>query len=122
MRPIVLAACCLAVAGCVQILGNSDDPYCTAEFRYGIVVEARDAATNAPLTGARGAVREGAYVDSLSGLAQVGVGHAAGERAGVYSVEVERAGFATWRVGDVVVSADRCHVRTVRLVARLQPL
>ncbi len=122
MRLVVLAACGFAATACIQVVGNDDEVYCTAELRYGVVVEVRDAVTDAPLLGARGAVHEGTYVDSLRPLGASNLGHAAGERSGTYSVNVERSGYAPWGVGNVVVSRDRCHVQTVRLVARLQPL
>jgi hypothetical protein len=116
---MLLAAGTLLMAGCIEI---GDPVACTADFRYGILVEVRDAGTDLPLAGARGAVHDGAYVDSLRSWGNSSAFAAAGERAGVYLVEVQKSGYQPWTANNVVVTRDECHVRQVQVVARLQPL
>lgn len=59
---------------------------CTAEGKHGIIVRVRDAATGAGICDAVVVVRDGAYNARLTPVACSYVG--AGERPGVYSVEV----------------------------------
>jgi hypothetical protein len=126
MRPWVqlltvgLGASCLS--SCSQ-----DEPFaCTANVAPGVVVEIRDGFDGTPLAAtARGAVREGTYVDSLRAYGGLGNGTlvsraAAPERPGVYSVTVEHAGYLAWQRDGVRVRAGQCHVETVQLVADLQ--
>lgn len=99
---------------------------CDMSAHAGIVIEIRDSATNAPLAAtARGAVRDGAYVDSLK---PAGIENftlisraAAYERPGTYEVEVVHPGYATWQRIGVVVHPGACHVQTAMLQALLQP-
>jgi hypothetical protein len=98
---------------------------CTANFAPAIVVEVRDGAGQPAADGARGAVHDGAYVDSLrpnvwDGGQLLGF-RAAYERAGTYTVTVEKPGYQSWQVDGVRVTRDECHVRTQRLVATLVP-
>jgi hypothetical protein len=44
------------------------------------------------------------------------------ERAGVFELRVQRAGYADWTLANVTVSKDVCHVRPVRLTARIRSL
>ncbi len=99
---------------------------CDLSVHAGIVVEIRDAATDAPLAAtARGAVRDGAYVDSLkpAGIENFTLARraAAYERPGTYEVEVVHPGYATWQRIGVVVRPGGCHVQTAMLRALLQP-
>ena len=93
-----------------------------------MVVEIRDARTGIPLAAsARGAVRDGAYVDSLRPHGGYGIAPyvltslaAAKERPGRYSVRVEVPGYRMWTLDGVVVRAGECHVRTRLLRAGLE--
>lgn len=118
----------------LAVTGACTNPFesrmCTASVEPAIVVEIRDARTGAAVAAnARGAIRDGAYVDSLRPAAFTGVdttsmfSRAAGlERAGTYDVEVVRAGYQPWRMDDVRVRRDECHVVTRHLDARLEPI
>jgi hypothetical protein len=86
----------------------------------------RDAQTGVPLAAeARGVVQEGAYVDSLRldplqhppQSTLVG----GGNRAGTYTVTVERQGSRPWQRSGVVVGRGACGIVTVTLVAELEP-
>jgi hypothetical protein len=117
---IVLAAG--ALTGCeLPFVGG----VCTADFRFGVVVEVRDAVTGAPAAdGARLTVRDGEYVETTE--ARVPSPDAlflqgAGERAGTYDVTVQKSGYQDWTRTGVRVREDECHVIPVQLDARLQP-
>jgi hypothetical protein len=99
---------------------------CTTEAVPAIIVEVRDAGTQAPAAnGATGYARDGDVEVVLENwdpqedaLTLVG----AYERAGTYSVTVEKPGYQSWKQGAVVVTRGECHVRTARLTANLQPI
>jgi hypothetical protein len=122
MRMIGLVLLC---GGAAAVGACTDGLVCTTSVEPAIVVEIRDDGDDAPLAaGARGAVRDGAYVDSLRPYGGTGQGDllsraAADERSGTYMIEVVHPGYATWTQGGVQVVGDACHVATVRLVARL---
>ena len=125
--------CALVLTSLLSVgCGNPlEQRICTREMRHGIVVEIRDAVTGEPRAAlAQGAVREGAYLDSLKPTEVPAAGdgyplvakYAAPERAGTYSVEVRRSGYQTWTANNVVVDGDACHVTTRILRADMQPL
>ena len=110
------------IAGC-----GTEPIACTQSIEPAIVAEIVDSVTGLPAAeGARGAVRDGSYIDSLrpftwnSDGVLTGV-KAADERPGTYAVEVEHSGYLLWTRGDVEVVAGACHVQTVTLLVRLQP-
>jgi hypothetical protein len=87
-------------------------------------VEVRDAVTHEAIAdGARLIVRDDDYVETVEGPPVPGLPYlqAAGERAGVYSVTVQKTGYQDWTRAPVWVRDDGCHVSTVRLRAQLQP-
>ncbi|WP_411280801.1 hypothetical protein [Gemmatimonas sp.] len=90
---------------------SSTDPIvCDASARAGITVTIKDAETMAPLAAnARGVVRDGAYVDSLT-LTGPDSRAAAYERAGTYSVEVRLTGYQNFNTSGVRVTVGTCHV------------
>lgn len=115
-------------------LGGCHNPFaggyaCPAVVSPAIVVEIRDAATGAAVAnGARGAVHDGTYVDSLTPYESIGLDpsglfsrRAADERPGTYSVEVNHPGYRTWTATGVRASAGTCGVQTRRISASLQP-
>jgi hypothetical protein len=124
---LVLAS--VSLAGCHNPFAGGYS--CPAVINPAIVVEIRDARNGAPLANdARGAVHEGAYVDSLTPYEGTGTGagplllisrRAADERAGNYSVEVNHAGYRAWTLAGVRVVSGQCGVRTRRLSASLEP-
>ena len=103
-----------------------EDIICTLEGRYGITVSPIDSSTGALLlAGSYIYARDGNFVDSLrvpsdwQGSSRIGAGPLARERAGVYEVGVDRDGYKPWRLTDVVVTRDACHVHRVDVLARL---
>lgn len=110
-----LAACVDTLAICVD---TGSDP--------AIVVEIRDAITQAPLAaGARGTIRDGTYVDSLRPRQTDASGRllvlAAGTgRAGSYDVTVVHPGYQTWQQA-VVVGTTSCGLASRVLQVNLEP-
>lgn len=116
----------VSLAGC----SNPGASYaCTAVVTPAIVVEIRDATSGAPLAnGARGAVHDGAYVDSLTPYEGIGPDpntlisrRAADERPGNYAIEITHAGYRPWTVAGVRAVAGVCGVITRRVSALLTP-
>lgn len=118
LRTAIALAGVAGLAGCGGILGPGD---CTDEARPGITVDLRDADTNGPLTvAARVIARDGAYADTIEtepSLAWVGLAH---EREGSYTVTVDAAGYSPWSRSGIPVIDGGCHVRTIKLTARLE--
>jgi hypothetical protein len=93
------------------------------------MVEVRDSGSGEPAAcGATGLAHEGAYIEALTGLDDCVTQsdtwvHLLGawERAGVYTVTIRKPGYQDWIREQVVVTADECHVRTVKLQADLIP-
>ena len=122
---VILVSTLATLAGCSSATAPR---VCTALYAYGITVNVRDSASGASLGGARGAVHDGAYVDSLRPYASAGYDvsnvsqfSAAGERAGTYTVEVVRAGYRPFSLAGVVVTSDACHVHPQSVTAVLAP-
>jgi len=119
----------LGMSGCDILDSSSRDVICTDNFVVGIAVTVQDSLTGAPAaSGAMLIAREGAYADTAvvppnAPNPDSRVLGAAGERPGTYTVTVSKNGYRTWERTGVVVTMDEygCHVRTVELVARLQP-
>ncbi len=117
----------VTLTGCKNPFGGPD--LCPAVVNPAIVVEIRDAGTGAPLAnGARGAVHDGAYVDSLTPYESTGPGietlvslSGAHGRSGTYAIEVNRAGYRPWTAAGVRVVEESCGVRTRRVSASLEP-
>ncbi len=114
---LLILACCLFAAACDPL----DTTVCTSILVPGLQVEVRDAATGDPAEGVMGLAIDGAFVDTLEGdlTREPPILSGAHERAGTYEVVVSGAGYKTWRQRGVKVGRDECHVRTVRLQARL---
>lgn len=116
----------LPLCGC----DSYDGIFCTAEYVPGICISVVDAVTGSPAAcGATAWVIDDEYSDLLSDSCvpsqpdslQSPVLRGAWERPGVYTVFITKLGYRPWSCGDVVVTEDRCHVRTVELEARLEP-
>jgi hypothetical protein len=92
-----------------------------------VVVEIHDGFDGAPLAqNARGAVHDGAFVDSLRPYGSVANGTlvsraAADERAGEYQIRVEHDGYLPFE-GGALVRGNDCHVQTVNLSVYLSPV
>jgi hypothetical protein len=98
---------------------------CTAEMLAGLNVVVRDSVTGTPAAvGATLRAISGTWRDSVVVPASwVGyVGWAtAWERAGTYTVTVDRDGYLPWRRDSIVVPRDLCHVIGQRVDVNLVP-
>jgi len=119
-----LAACiCLLLAGC-----DFGNPICPAVAEPAVIVEVRNAVTDDPeAENADGVLIDGEYTDSLRVTEEtdegIPIALAGGfERAGTYTVRVEKAGFQTWTRKGVDVGDGECGPETERLDARIEPI
>jgi hypothetical protein len=122
----ITAAVLLAVA-LFSIVSCEDDPadpvVCTTEFVYGLEIVLLDSETGGPTgLGTIAVITDGDYEERALcedrgplGVAAV----AAGERAGNYDITIDAEGYQVWTRENVRVTADKCHVRTVRVTAEL---
>jgi len=101
------------------------EPRCTEEYRPGLLVHVRDAATRWPLASTATAIaRDGTFVDTLhhADFAATGVVitlAGAYERPGTYAVWVEHPGYLPQERLDASVSGTACGVRTLTLFVDL---
>lgn len=122
-HPLLLATpVALSLAACASP-EPADDFTCTSNLLFALAVDVHDSATGASLHGARGAVHDGTYVDSLRGPAAPDdtTFEAAGERAGTYTVELVRPGYQPFSRAGVVVTRDECHVHAQLVRAAMVP-
>jgi len=99
-----LSLSALSTAACLVDPGVS----CTDQYVYGLTVNVVDDAGDA-LCGATVTLTEGDYEEVLeesTDCAYIG----AGERAGTYSLTVEKEGYTSAGVSEVVIGEDECHV------------
>lgn len=113
----VLAVASVLVTACSD---PTDQIACTAEFVYGIRVEAVDAVTRSPVTeGLAGTTTRGSVAAPMEVAYNFLLG--AGETPGTFTVAVSATGYDSWTRTDVVVDANVCHVIPVLFTAELQP-
>ena len=117
----------LAALVATSLLAGCESPLaCTASVEPALVVRVEDSLDASPQAeGATAIATEGAFSEALTPFGHNDAGELVGlagplERAGTYTVTVDKAGFRQWRQAGVRVTADACHVRTVTLTARLQ--
>jgi len=114
---------CLAL-GSLLFAGSacSEDVTCPQWAFPAINLLVISAADGSPVLTARGEVRVGSYADSLL---ENGSGYySAGAREGIYTVHVEREGFAPWDTSGIWVRASggSCsHLVTEEIQGRLTP-
>jgi hypothetical protein len=105
------------LAGC----DVTDPEACTAEIRYGIVVEVYNLADGRPIVdGLAGLLREGEYAEEMSVNENLVQG--APERAGTYDLTITAEGYETLRQNGISVRENECHVETRTLTAELTPI
>ncbi len=114
----VLMTAVLPFATCTR---NSDDGQpCTDLYAYGVSVQLTNADTGQPIENATLTLQDGDYTEVMQ-LIPTGDYVGAGERAGTYTLTVTAPGFQPQTINNIVVTADRCHVRGVHLNIALQP-
>ena len=97
---------------------------CSDEYVYGLEIIVVDAGTGGPAAlGAIAVVSDGDYIENAlcEDRGPLGVAAlAAGERAGTYDITIDAEGYLEWSRDNVRVTEDRCHVKTVRIIAELE--
>ena len=113
---VVLLAPALGCAGITERV-------CTTEYRFGITLSVRDSITRAPAgRGSLITLQSGAAVDTVKETSTFdGPYGLAGERAGVFAITIDKAGYRRWSRTGVQVTAGECHVNGVAVEALLQP-
>ena len=119
----VLAIMLLGVTGCGS---DSFDGACAGVVSPGIEVAIRDSVTDSPLASISTAVAtNGAIADTLWLSSGDGTGawvsRAGVAQPGTYTVVVESPTYATWTQDRVKVREGVCGLKTVYLLALLQP-
>ena len=123
----------LAVAACTSVPEEIIPGYpappvaCTLEAIAGITVEPIDSRTGKLVSGPTTLIiREGLYADTvrttIGTVPLPGKISAAYERPGTYDVIVRHPGYQDFLLTGIEVTKDPCHVRPVRITAKLQPL
>jgi len=100
---------------------SGDTIGCSTEARAGVEVSIFDADTGKPIISAEvtGLVQEGIYLERLFHLESTNTLSGAYERPGTYTISISLPGYVEWKVSDVNVTRDECHVFTVRMDAFL---
>lgn len=125
-----------AASGCVAVTGAAlalmacsgtqpgQSVVCTMEARSSFAVTVVDSVSGVNLApSAVVRVAPLARPDSIVDLVATSGVYSGGlyERAGRFELSVSRAGYLPWRMADVQVDQDECHVITRTLTARLRP-
>ncbi len=126
-RLTLLVALALAASGCnVRFTAGGEQIICTSEYVPAIKVEVFDAETGYPAAcGAVVTLRDGNFEERISNREgpdcdERFVFSGAGERPGVYDIQVVKDGYLAWYKYDVVVSENLCHVNTITVQAYLE--
>lgn len=97
----------LSIGDCITIIPGPT--VCTDQFVYGISVTLLEENGGDPITNAVLTLRDGSYTEVMDEVSD-GVYVGAGERAGSYTLTIEKAGFEDRAIGNLVVAEDECHV------------
>lgn len=101
---------------------NDDQIFCTEQFVYGLNVIVLDASTGNPIfQDIEVKAVDEAYTEILElvpGLEYTFTG--AGERVGIYTITITKAGYQTYTSAPIVVTRDVCHVIPQSLTVNLQ--
>ena len=104
---------CVIVSCVACFCGNPDDDgvVCTEEFVYGLNVYVVDAQTNQTLTqGVTVIAVDNDYEETLMLIEGSNSFVGAGEREGVYTLEVSAVGYQTYTSEEIILEHDGCHV------------
>jgi hypothetical protein len=124
MNRLALLACGVMLPATLSGCGFMEPQICTTDVWPAIVVQVRDAATQAPAASeATGVVRDGSFTRLMRPDDYLGEDalemRGAEERPGTYTVTVDRPGYQQWKQEHVRVRDGSCHVQTVTLQASL---
>jgi hypothetical protein len=119
-KRIAVTVTAVLAAGCASVKLPNDPIVCTAIAVSALNVTVRDTTTGAPVCDAAVTALQG---DVRFDLRQTGDCRYAGaeERAGVFEVRANRAGYGPATVTGVRVGRDECHVIPVAVTVDLHP-
>lgn len=101
---------------------EAEEVVCTEEYVYGLHVTVKDNTTNEPITENITVIaRDGAYEEALENVDGTDYFIGAGERAGVYIIEVTSPNYESHTSEAIAVYENLCHVITRRVEILLQP-
>jgi hypothetical protein len=123
MRAFFLPSLGAVVVGALLTACEEQPTVCNYNLVYGLTVVVTDSANGSPLADLETIVeaRDGVYVDTLEQVSATEYSDGR-ERAGTYSVKVQRPGYRVWEANGIRVRQGECHVIPVRVNARLQAL
>jgi len=130
MRLLCLFILTTQLTSCTSVESEyeSDPIACTADYVYGIRVNLNDSISGEPIStcDVSYSITEGAYIETnefIGGTSCENITfiQGAGERSGVYDVDIEKLGFEPWESIGVIVNGGYCHVEPVVLEAFLVP-
>jgi hypothetical protein len=102
-------------------------PTCSSQLANGLIVTVVDSATGSPPAEATLTAKSATFTETVGPrqpsqtTPPVLILSTAPERPGVYAVTVRSPGYRDWTRTGIRVTADECHVKAVKLTARLQP-
>ena len=102
---------------------DNDEVMCTEEARAGLMVTVKDAMDGAFLAeGVTVTAVDGSYTEELTNMPEFSVEFiGAYERAGNYTITVEKQGYVTYISPVIEVGEDICHVIGESVIVQLQP-
>ena len=128
MRPVMRRAVAVPLAVVVPLIAGCgllpESPVCVDMLPPAVQLVITDSVSGARLTSAMAVVRDGAYVDTARAqpVNPEGPLHAAYSRPGIYSVEVNHAGYRQWQRDAVRPGRGSCGLEAAMLDVRMQPL
>ena len=115
---VLLTTGLLPVQNCINRINGPIA--CTALYAYGVSSTVTSAQNGAKIDNATLTLRDGEYVEVMQHIFD-GEYVGAGERAGTYTLTAVAPGFQPQVVENIVVTADECHVKGVRVDVQLDP-
>ena len=112
----------LVIFSCSLEGTDPEEFVCTEEFVYGLQVTVRDITTNDPITNNITVIaKDGTYEEQLENMEGTIFYVGAGERPGIYIIEVTSPDYEDYTSETITVFSDPCHVVTQRVEIMLQP-
>ncbi|MEO7042627.1 MAG: hypothetical protein ABI035_10240 [Gemmatimonadaceae bacterium] len=121
---LTVSVAIIASTACSSSASSPTGVACTTNIVPGLSITVANASTGAQIIdSAAVSITDGGYTESYTlGGQPGGVISAANERPGTYNISVRKPQFAPYDTAGVTVTKDACHVQTVQVVAKLQPL
>ena len=125
-QPLLLVSL-LSLLGCNEaITSDGKAVVCTAQFVYGLQIKVFDQETGYPnACGSDVTIQDGSYLEELNyspsnDCDEDYVFLAAGERAGNYTITVNKDGYQQWQRDNIELTANVCHVNPITVEVYLE--